>query len=61
MGQVAVYLTDHVLPAGPHGTHDMATWQASGGFSIDASMRVEGDDRLLGFRCRMPKTGSEIP
>ncbi|MCJ7796826.1 MAG: transposase, partial [Thermoleophilia bacterium] len=24
---------------------DMLTWQASGGFSVDASVRVEGDDR----------------
>jgi hypothetical protein len=25
---------------------DMLTWQASGGFSVDASVRIEGDDRI---------------
>jgi hypothetical protein len=24
---------------------DMLTWQGSGGFSVDASVRIEGDDR----------------
>ena len=28
-----------------HAATDMLTWQASGGFSVDASVRVEGDDR----------------
>ena len=29
----------------PDAAHDMLSWQASGGFSVDASVRVEGDDR----------------
>jgi len=26
-------------------THDMLTWQGSGGFSVDASVRIEAEDR----------------
>ena len=29
----------------PDAAHAMLSWQASGGFSVDASVRVEGDDR----------------
>jgi len=40
-------------------TRDMLSWQGSGGFSIDASVRIEGDDRagierLLRYCARPP-------
>jgi hypothetical protein len=41
------------------GTRDMLSWQGSGGFGIDASVRIEGEDRaglerLLRYCARPP-------
>lgn len=42
-----VLVVDGVFSEDGHGevTEDMLTWQGTGGFSIDTSVRIEGQDR----------------
>jgi hypothetical protein len=50
----------------PHDTEDMLTWDHGGGFSLDASVRIEATDRtglerLTGYCARPPFALDRLP